>query len=64
LAGFKPATFGFSGKYTNHYTTKVTNIKVLKIPISYLTAKKVYQSLCYQAFTTFQLPLKSKEEVK
>jgi hypothetical protein len=24
LAGFEPATFGSSGKHTNHYTTKVT----------------------------------------
>jgi hypothetical protein len=25
LAGFDPATFGSSGKHTNHYTTKATN---------------------------------------
>jgi hypothetical protein len=24
LAGFEPATFGSSGKHTNHYTTKET----------------------------------------
>jgi hypothetical protein len=24
LAGFEPATFGSSGKHTNHYTTKAT----------------------------------------
>jgi hypothetical protein len=24
LAGFEPATFGSSGKHTNHYTTKPT----------------------------------------
>jgi hypothetical protein len=24
LAGFEPATFGSSGKHTNHYTTKTT----------------------------------------
>jgi hypothetical protein len=25
LAGFEPATFGSSGKHTNHYTTEVTS---------------------------------------
>jgi hypothetical protein len=24
LAGFEPATFGSSGKHTNHYTTEAT----------------------------------------
>jgi hypothetical protein len=24
LAGFEPATFGYSDKHTNHYTTKAT----------------------------------------
>jgi hypothetical protein len=27
--GFEPATFGSSGQYTNHYTTKATNIQSL-----------------------------------
>jgi hypothetical protein len=29
LAGFEPATFGSSGKHTNHYTTKATTNMVL-----------------------------------
>jgi hypothetical protein len=28
LAGFETATYGFSGKHTNHYTTKVTILSI------------------------------------
>jgi hypothetical protein len=31
LAGFEPATFGSSGKHTNHYTTKATLLTLLGI---------------------------------
>jgi hypothetical protein len=30
LAGFKPATFGSSGKHTNHYTTEATDTRLYK----------------------------------
>jgi hypothetical protein len=33
LAGFKPATFGSSGKHTNHYTTKATNNMIVIVYI-------------------------------
>jgi hypothetical protein len=28
LTGFEPATFGFNGKHTNHYTTKATKFRM------------------------------------
>jgi hypothetical protein len=36
LAGFEPATFGSSGKHTNHYTSKATKNTVLQIHFFFL----------------------------
>jgi hypothetical protein len=35
LAGFEPATFGSSGKHTNHYTTKATTCKEMLDTMAY-----------------------------
>jgi hypothetical protein len=37
LAGLEPATFGSSGNYTNHYTTKATHNYITLLRILYIT---------------------------
>jgi hypothetical protein len=48
LAGFEAATFGFSGKYTNHYTTKATKYT----DVSQVFTASIIRAISFSAYSS------------